>query len=171
MEERFGLKGSQMRELQFSLHWEGKVNKKIILLIEDDTDDTRLTLRAFKKSSIALNYVIYAYSGNQAMDYLRTYGQPQGQERDFLPDLILLDLKLPGFDGFEILEKIREVDHTKLLPVVIFTSSGQEQDISRCYELGANSFVQKPVNYDRFIETVKDLCNYWLVINKIPGER
>ncbi|MGM0366332.1 MAG: response regulator [Actinomycetota bacterium] len=145
------------------------MNKKTILLIEDDADDARLTIRAFKKSSISLDYVLYAYSGRQAMNYLNMRGESQGQERDFTPDLILLDLKLPEIDGFEILEKIRSKEETRLLPVVIFTSSDQPADITACYRLGANSYVQKPVNFDHFIDTVKKLCNYWLVINKNPG--
>jgi len=147
------------------------VTKKTILLIEDDTDDARLTLRAFKKSSISLNYVLYAYSGKQAMNYLEMQGGHQEQEQDFIPDLILLDLKLPEIDGFEILKKIRSKEHTRLLPVVVFTSSDHQLDIIRCYKLGANSYVQKPVNFDEFIDTVKQLCNYWLVINKNPGKK
>ncbi len=143
------------------------MSKKTILLIEDDTTDARLTLKAFKKSNINFNFVLMAYNGKQAMDYLLFKGEFKNQEISFIPDLILLDLKLPQYSGFEVLKQIRASEHTKMVPVVVFTSSNNREDIIKSYQLGANSFVQKPINFEEFIESVKLTLKFWLLVNKV----
>lgn len=142
------------------------MDKKTILLIEDDSMDARLTLKAFKKSNIDLNFILMAYNGKQAMDYLLFKGEFDNQEISFIPDLILLDLKLPEYDGFEVLKQIRKSKHTKVIPVVVFSSSDQKSDIDKSYQLGANSFVQKPINFEEFISSVELISKFWLLLNK-----
>lgn len=140
---------------------------KIILLVEDNPDDVALTLRAFKKSNIA-NKVICVEDGEEALDYLFCKGKYKDRNCLDTPSVILLDLNLPKVNGFEVLKTIRENEITKLLPVVILTSSKEEQDIVKGYSLGANSYIRKPVEFEKFIEAVKTLGLYWLIINESP---
>lgn len=132
---------------------------KVILLVEDNPDDEALTLRAFRKSHIR-NEVIVARDGAQALELLLVQGMA--------PQVVLLDLKLPKIDGLEVLRRLRADSRTQLLPVVILTSSKQEQDMVQGYRLGANSYVRKPVDFDKFLEAVNQLGLYWLVMNETP---
>ncbi len=143
------------------------MSKKIILLVEDNPDDEALTLRALKKNNI-LNEVIVARDGIEALDYLFGTGKYAGRDLSNMPQVILLDLKLPKIDGLEVLRRIRADERTKLLPVVILTSSKEDRDLINGYKLGANSYIRKPVDFDQFRETVKQLKLYWLVLNEKP---
>ena len=142
------------------------MENKVILLVEDNPRDEALTLRALKKSNI-VNEVVVARDGVEALDYF--FGTGAYSERDTreMPQLILLDLKLPKVDGLQVLRKIREDERTKRLPVVIFTSSSEEEDIIKSYNLGANSYVRKPVEFEQFLEATRQLGLYWLVLNQI----
>ena len=140
---------------------------KIILLVEDNTDDVELTLRAFRKVQLA-NRIMVAKDGVEALDYLFRNGTFSKRDPEAIPQLILLDLKLPKIDGFEVLEKIRAHEQTKLLPVVILTSSREQEDLLKCYGLGANSYIRKPVNFDQFVEAIRQIELYWLVLNEPP---
>jgi two-component system response regulator len=142
--------------------------KKIVLLVEDNPDDVELTLRAFRKASIS-NEVVVARDGLEALDYLFGTGAHEG-ERPTLPQVVLLDLKLPRVDGLEVLQRIRADRRTRLLPVVVLTSSREEQDLVRSYELGANSYVRKPVDFTQFVEATRELGLYWLLWNLAPPE-
>ena len=142
--------------------------EKIILLVEDNLDDVELTLRALKKNNI-LNEVVVARDGVEALDYLFGEGPWPGRSRKPLPVATLLDLKLPRIDGLEVLERIRSNDRTRLLPVVILTSSNEESDMIKGYSLGANSYVRKPVDFDEFQEAVRQLGLYWLLLNELPS--
>ena len=141
------------------------MNNKIILLVEDNPDDELLMMRALKKNHIA-NQVVVTRDGVEALDYL--FGRGKYAERDLnsMPQLILLDLKLPKISGLEVLQQIRADERTKYVPVVVLTSSSQDEDIVNSYDLGANSFVQKPVDFNEFIDATKQLGAYWLIINK-----
>jgi CheY-like chemotaxis protein len=141
--------------------------EKIILLVEDNPDDELLTLRAFKKNKI-LNDVVVAHDGVEALDYLFGTGMYDGRDSTLKPAMILLDLKLPRIDGLEVLRRLRADERTKLLPVIILTSSKQEQDLIDSYSLGANSYIRKPVNFEQFSEAVNHLGLYWLVLNEPP---
>lgn len=136
-----------------------------ILLVEDSPDDEALTRRALVKNNI-LNKVVVAHDGEEALDYL--FGTGAGPGRNRLPQLVLLDLKLPRVDGHEVLSRLRADQRTKLLPVVVFTSSNEEQDILKSYSHGANSYICKPVDYARFSEAVCQLGSYWLSLNTSP---
>jgi len=138
---------------------------KVILLVEDNADDELLTLRALKKNNIR-NEVVVARDGNQALDYLFGTGLHSGRDLSVMPQIILLDLKLPKVDGFEVLNRVRAFEMTKFLPVVILTTSNEDQDRIRGYDLGANSFVRKPVEFEKFIEAVRQLGLYWLILNE-----
>jgi CheY-like chemotaxis protein len=138
---------------------------KVILLVEDNADDEVLTLRALKKNNIR-NEVVVARDGSEALDYLFGTGIHAGRDLRMMPQIILLDLKLPKVDGFEVLTRVRSNEATKLLPVVILTTSNEDQDRIRGYGLGANSFVRKPVEFDKFIEAVRQLGLYWLILNE-----
>lgn len=145
------------------------MNQKAILLVEDNPRDEALTLRALRKSNIA-NDVIVAHDGVEALDYLFCRGGYAGRNADQNPQLVLLDLKLPKIDGLQVLEAIRGEERTRRLPVVIFTSSNEEEDLVRSYNLGANSYVRKPVEFEKFLEATKQLGLYWLVLNEAaPG--
>lgn len=142
-------------------------NNSPILLVEDNADDEVLTLRALKKNNIT-NQVIVAHDGAEALDYLFGTGEYKGRDTSILPEVVLLDLKLPKIDGLGVLERIRADKRTKLLPIVILTSSNEEQDRLRGYDLGANSYVRKPVDFAQFIEAVRNLGLYWLLLNERP---
>ncbi len=141
--------------------------KKIILLVEDNPNDVELTMRALKRNNI-LNEVVVARDGVEALDYLFGTGKYAGKPLEPLPQVVLLDLKLPRVDGLEVLKQIRSNRRTSLLPVVILTSSDEERDRMETYSLGANSYIRKPVNFERFMEAVKHLGLYWLVLNMPP---
>lgn len=138
-----------------------------VLLVEDNHDDEILTLRALKKNNIG-NELIVARDGAEALDYLWGQGTYTGRDMREMPDVILLDLKLPKIDGFEVLRRLRSDERTKLLPVVILTSSNEERDRINGYGLGANSYVRKPVEFEEFVEAVKQLGLYWLILNQRP---
>lgn len=140
---------------------------KKILLIEDNPDDEALTLRAFNKNNI-MNDVVVAHDGVEALDYLFARGPHAGRDVRDLPALTLLDLKLPKVDGLEVLKQVRANPLTQTLPVVILTSSKEEQDLMNGYRLGANSYIRKPVDFGKFIEAVRQLGLYWLVLNETP---
>lgn len=136
----------------------------VILLVEDNTDDETLTLRALKKGKI-LNEVVVARDGAEALDYLFGTGIHAGRDTSIQPQLVLLDLKLPKIDGLEVLKRLRADSRTALLPVTILTTSNEERDVVTSYQLGVNSYVRKPVDSDSFIEAVRQLGLYWLVLN------
>lgn len=143
------------------------MTNKIIFLIEDNPDDEALTLRALRKNNIS-NEVVVARDGAEALDYLFGRGAHEGRDTSVVPQLVLLDLKLPKIDGLEVLRAIRGDERTRRLPVVILTSSKQERDLLDGYELGANSYVCKPVDFTAFAEAVRQLGIYWLVLNESP---
>ncbi|MBS0631936.1 MAG: response regulator [Verrucomicrobia bacterium] len=140
---------------------------KTILLVEDNPDDRELALTAFATCNI-VNDVTIAIDGVEALDYLFCSGIHTGRDPRALPAIVLLDLKLPRVDGLEVLRRIRADARTRLLPVVVLTSSREEQDLLRAYGLGANSYIRKPVNYEQFIQAVRQLGLYWLVMNEVP---
>ena len=136
-----------------------------ILLVEDNPDDELLTLRALKKNRI-LNEVLVAHDGVEALEYLFGTGPHAGRDLSVQPQIILLDLNLPRVDGMEVLRRIREDERTKLLPVVVLTSSKEEEDILGCYAKGANSYVRKPVEFGEFSEAVRTLGLFWLLLHE-----
>jgi two-component system response regulator len=139
-----------------------------ILVVEDNPDDEALTLRALQKNGVK-NEIVVAHDGVEALDYLFGTGERAGRDLSVQPQVILLDLKLPRVDGLEVLRRVRENERTKLLAVVILTSSKEEEDLAKSYALGANSYVRKPVNFAAFMEAVKTLGLFWLLINEIPS--
>ena len=144
------------------------MDNKVILLVEDNPDDEQLILRTLERSRIA-NGVVVAHDGVEALDYLFQTGQYEGRDAGSLPQVILLDLKLPRLDGLEVLRRLRGDERTCLLPVVILTSSDEDRDIVESYRLGANSYVRKPVDFTQFAEAVRHLGLYWLVFNQVPS--
>ena len=143
------------------------INKAInILLVEDNPDDVELTLHALKKNNI-VNPVKIARDGQEALDYIFFKGKYQDAQHE-LPNVILLDLKLPKVDGIEVLQKIKGDRRTKLIPVVVLTSSKEESDLLKSYDLGVNSYIRKPVDFDQFVETVRQIGFYWMLINEQP---
>ena len=143
------------------------MKQRCILLVEDNPDDVELTLRAFKNGNIR-NEIVVARDGAEALDYLFVTGAYAGRDADIMPAVILLDLRLPKIDGMEVLRRLRADERTKLLPVVILTSSKEERDLIDGYTLGANSYIRKPVDFVQFSEAVRHLGLYWLIINEPP---
>jgi CheY-like chemotaxis protein len=143
------------------------LKEKYVLLVEDNPDDEELTLVALKENHIG-NPVVVVRDGAEALDYFFSSGQQPDPDMEALPVVVLLDLKLPKVSGLEVLRRLRENDRTKYLPVVILTSSKEEEDRLQSYALGANSYVRKPVDFGQFIEAVKQLGLYWLVWNEPP---
>jgi CheY-like chemotaxis protein len=143
------------------------MGEKIILLVEDNPDDELLAIRALKKNNI-MNEVVVARDGVEALDYLFGTGAYAGRDMSIMPQVILLDLKLPKIDGLEVLRRLRDDERTKLLPVVILTSSKEDRDLTASYSLGANSYIRKPVDFVQFAEAIKQLGLYWLVLNESP---
>jgi two-component system response regulator len=140
---------------------------KLILLVEDNPDDQALTLRALNKNNIK-NRVVIRQDGAEALDFLFCQGADASRDPRDMPQVILLDLKLPKIDGLEVLRRIRSDERTRLLPVVILTSSKEDQDMIRGYGYGANSYVRKPIDFNQFVEAVNQLGLYWLVLNEPP---
>jgi two-component system response regulator len=145
------------------------MDNMIILLVEDNPDDEELTVRALRKNNI-VNQVIVARDGVEALDYLFAQGQYANRDPQAMPQVILLDLKLPKLDGLGVLRSLRADDRTKLLPVVILTSSNEEKDRIDGYGLGANSYVRKPVDFNQFSEAARQLGLYWLVLNQVAPQ-
>ena len=143
------------------------MKEKIVLLVEDNPDDITLTLRALKKNSI-FNEVVVAKDGVEALDYLFGTGIYAGRDTSVMPVVTLLDLKLPKIDGFEVLKRVRSNERTKLIPIVILTSSKEDDDIINGYSLGANSYIRKPVDFEQFTEAIRELGLYWILINEPP---
>ena len=143
---------------------------KVILLVEDNPDDEALTLRALSKNNIK-NDVVVARDGAEALDYLFGTGKYAGRDTALMPQVVLLDLKLPKIEGLEVLRRVRADEQTKLLPVVILTSSNEDQDRIAGYGLGANSYVRKPVDFSQFLDAARHLGLYWLVLNEAPPIR
>jgi len=143
------------------------VDGKVILLVEDNPDDEALTLRALRKNQIR-NEVVVARDGVEALDYLFAAGAHASRDARETPQIVLLDLKLPKLDGLEVMRRIRADDRTRLLPVVILTSSNEETDLVRSYGLGCNSYVRKPVDFAQFTEAARQLGLYWLLLNEPP---
>lgn len=138
---------------------------KFILLVEDNPDDEALALRALRKNHIA-NEVVVARDGAEALDFLFGTGSHAGRDPDRQPEVVLLDLKLPKLHGLEVLQRIRADERTRLLPVVVLTTSSEDRDMVESYRLGANSYIRKPVDFDQFTEAVRQLGMYWLVLNE-----
>jgi len=141
--------------------------QQVILLVEDNADEEALTLRALRKNNIT-NKVVVARDGVEAVDYLFGTGSYAGRDPQDLPRIVLLDLKLPKLNGFDVLEKLRADQRTRLLPVIILTSSKEQRDIVHGYHLGANSYVRKPVDFEQFVEAIRQLSRYWLILNENP---
>ena len=143
------------------------MDKSIIMVVEDNQDDLDLTLRAFAKNNI-LNEIIIARDGVEALDYLFGTGVHEGRDLHVMPEVILLDLKMPRMGGIETLRHIRSNALTKLLPVVVLTSSDEEKDMIASYECGVNSYIRKPVDFNQFVDAVRQLSLYWMVLNQHP---
>ena len=143
------------------------MRNKAILLVEDNPDDELLALRALRKNGVAGDVVV-AHDGVEALDYLFATGEHAGRDASLVPRLILLDLNLPKISGLEVLGRLRSDERTRLLPVVILSSSGEQRDMLDGYGLGANSYVRKPVNFEQFVRAVEQLKLYWLVLNEAP---
>jgi two-component system response regulator len=146
------------------------IRSRIILLVEDNPDDADLTLTAFEESK-TFNEIVVARDGEEALEYLFATGSFAERDPKLMPEVVLLDLKLPKLDGLEVLRRVRADERTRRLPVVVLTSSNEERDIIRSYDLGANSFVQKPVDFGQFMEAARQLGLYWLVLNQLAPAR
>jgi two-component system, response regulator len=141
--------------------------EKMILLVEDNPDDEDLTIRALKKNNVT-NSLVVARDGVEALDFLFGTGAYAGRDTAVVPGLVLLDLKLPKIDGLEVLRRIRADERTRRMPVTVLTSSKEEQDLIKSYDLGANSYIRKPVDFNQFTEAVRQLGMYWLMLNEMP---
>ncbi len=146
------------------------MDQKMILLVEDNPDDVALTLRALKRAKVA-NEVTVAEDGEKALEFLFAAGAQSGRPKGAQPAVVLLDLKLPKVDGLEVLRRMRGDERTRLLPVVILTSSKEEQDLISGYSLGANAYIRKPVDFQQFSEAIQQLGLFWLVLNEPPPAR
>jgi two-component system, response regulator len=144
------------------------MTEKTILLVEDNADDEKLTVRALKKNNV-MNHVVIARDGVEALDYLFGTGAYAGRDVRDQPALILLDLNLPKLDGLEVLRRLRAGESLRGLPVVVLTSSKEQRDLTTSYKLGANSYIRKPVDFNQFVEAVKQLGTYWLMLNEVPA--
>ena len=144
-----------------------EADDKTVLLVEDNPNDAALTLRALKKNKI-LNEVQIVRDGAEALDFLLCRGKHAGRDRGLMPAVVLLDLKLPKLSGLEVLQRLRSEERTRLLPIVILTSSKEEQDLIDGYKFGANSYIRKPVDFTQFTEALRQLGLYWLVLNEPP---
>jgi two-component system response regulator len=146
------------------------ISKGTILLVEDNRDDELLTLRAFQKNRI-VNPIAAVHDGQEALDYLFASGSYAERDKDDLPVIILLDLKLPKVNGLEVLREIRSNERTRVIPVIILTTSAEDEDVIGSYARGANSYIRKPVDFTEFVEAVRTLGNYWLLLNTNPQSR
>jgi CheY-like chemotaxis protein len=144
----------------------GKVD---IILVEDNPDDAELSIRALSKNRIA-NGLVHLKDGQEALDYIFCKGIYENRNIKDIPKVILLDIKMPRVDGIEVLKRIKADPCTKMIPVVLLTSSKEEKDILESYQLGVNSYIVKPVNFDSFVKTVSDLGSYWLLLNQLPNK-
>jgi two-component system, response regulator len=144
------------------------MSNRSILLVEDNADDEELTVRALRAKRIT-SEIITARDGFEALDYLFGSGTCGEQRSRALPAVVLLDLQLPGMDGFEVLRRVRAAERTRVLPVVVLTSSREEQDLLESYGLGCNSYIRKPVDFDKFLEVAEQVSLYWLVLNELPS--
>ncbi len=144
--------------------------RKVILLVEDCAEDEELTVRSLRKAQIA-DEIVVVRDGKEALEYLFCEGAYQDRGRDEQPTVILLDLKLPKLDGIEVLSRLRADERTRHIPVVILTSSSEDEDVMRCYRSGANSYVRKPVSFPRFADTITELGLYWMLLNHCPGQQ
>jgi len=142
-------------------------NEVEILLVEDNPDDAELTLRALKKYHVA-NNIVHVSDGEEALDFLYARGAYKGRTCPQLPRLMLLDLNLPKINGLEVLKIIKSDPATRLIPITVLTSSKEERDIVESYQLGVNSYIVKPVEFDKFMEAIRDLGLYWLLLNQPP---
>jgi CheY-like chemotaxis protein len=145
----------------------GNGSNKTILLVEDNPDDEALAIRALKRHNIG-NEIVVAHDGVEALDYLFGTGMYAGRDVSIKPTVVLLDLKLPRIDGLEVLQRLRQDERTKILPVVVMTTSSEEQDRIDSYQLGCNSFIRKPVDFIQFSEAIRQLGMYWLLLNEPP---
>jgi two-component system response regulator len=144
------------------------LSERVILLVEDNPDDEELTLRALRKNRIG-NPVVVARDGEAAVDYLLATGPYAGRDVMDIPQIVLLDLNLPKMSGLEVLRRVRADERIRLLPVVVLTSSREDEDIVKSYSLGANSYVRKPVDFGQFMDAVRTLGLFWLLLNELPG--
>jgi two-component system response regulator len=146
------------------------IRSRIILLVEDNANDVKLTMRAFEKSKVS-NEIVVVRDGEEAIDYLFATGRHAGRNPNVMPEVILLDMKLPKIDGLGVLKRLRADERTRRLPVVMLTSSKEDGDVTSSYNLGANSFVRKPVDFTEFIDAARHLGLYWLEMNEPPPRR
>jgi two-component system response regulator len=138
-----------------------------ILLVEDNSSDAEMTIRALKKKNIS-NNIVHLKDGAEALDFIFGMGQYEGRDTDKQPKIILLDLKMPKVNGLEVLQTLKSDDRTKKIPIVVLTSSKEDPDIKKCYELGVNSYIVKPVGFDNFTTAISELGVYWLLLNQPP---
>jgi two-component system, response regulator len=144
------------------------MNQEIeVLLIEDNPNDAEMTMRALRKHNFA-NRLLHLKDGAEALDFLFAEGEHSARQRELMPKMILLDLKMPKVSGIEVLVKIKADERTKKIPVVMLTSSQEDPDIKRCYELGVNSYVVKPLEFDEFHKVISNLGLYWMIVNQPP---
>jgi two-component system response regulator len=146
------------------------MGEKLILLVEDNPDDEELTVRSLRKSGVA-NEIAVARDGSEAVEFLFCQGRHAGRNPEIMPAVVLLDLKLPKLSGFDVLKRMRADPRTQYIPVVVLTSSSEDEDMVRSYESGANSYVRKPVNFEAFVQAVSQLGLYWMLLNERPARR
>lgn len=138
-----------------------------ILLVEDNASDAEMTIRALRKNKLD-NSLLHLTDGTEALDYLYARGQYTGRSRSRFPKVILLDLKMPKLDGLDVLKRLKSDERTKLIPVVVLTSSKEDSDVEKCYLLGVNSYIVKPVEFNRYTQAVSDIGLYWMILNQTP---